>query len=80
MSNEVYDFLKNILIPVLTGGATFILTLGDIWGIPFAKEVGATLTALATLISFIINQSSKDYFHNKEIVETPLNNKDAMNG
>lgn len=80
MSNEVYDFLKNVLIPVLTGGATFVLTLGDIWGIPYAKEIGATMTAFATLISFIINQSSKEFFQHKEIIEAPLNNKDSLNG
>ena len=76
MSNEMYDFLKNIVIPVLTGGATFILTLGDIWHIPYCKEIGATCTALATLISFIINQSSAEFFKNKEIVEQGINNQE----
>ena len=76
MSDKTYDFLKNILIPVLTGGATLVLTLGDVWHIPYAKEVGATLTAIATFVSFLINQSSAEFFKNKEIVEQGINNKE----
>lgn len=76
MSDTTYNFLKNFLIPCLTGGATFVLTLGDIWHIPYAKEIGATMTALATLVSFIINQASAEFFKNKEIVEQGINNKE----
>ena len=69
MSDKVYDILKNWVLPLLTGGATFVITLGELWGIPYSKEVAGTMTALATLISFILNQSSKAYFKDKEIVE-----------
>lgn len=79
MNSKTYDFLKNFIIPLLTGGATFILTLGDIWHIAYAKEIGATLTALATLISFMLNSSSKAYFSDKEIVNS-LNNRDTEIG
>lgn len=80
MSDKTYDFLKNILIPVLTGGATLVLTLGDVWHIPYAKEVGATLTAIATFVSFLINQSSAEFFKNKKIIEEQMNNQDSLNG
>lgn len=70
MKNEIYDLLKNWVLPILTGGATFVITLGELWGIPYSKEIAGTMTALATLISFILNQSSKAYFSDKEIVET----------
>lgn len=68
MNDKTYDLLKNWVLPLLTGGATFIITLGELWGIPYSKEVAGTMTALATLISFILNQSSKAFFADKEIV------------
>ena len=68
MDSKVYDILKNWVLPLLTGGATFIITLGELWGIPYSKEVAGTMTALATLISFILNQSSKAFFKDKDIV------------
>ena len=75
MNSKTYDILKNIVIPVLTGGATLVLTLGDIWKMPYAQQIGATMTAVATFISFLINQSSKAYFKDKDIVETKVNNE-----
>lgn len=80
LSNEVYDFCKNFLIPFLTGGATLILTLGDVWGIPYAKEIGATCTAIATFVAFMLNSASKEFFKDKEIVDQGFNNKDSLNG
>ena len=69
LNNNVYDLLKNWILPLLTGGATFVITLGELWGIPYSKEVAGTMTALATLVSFVLNQSSKAYFSDKEIVD-----------
>lgn len=81
MNNKTYDILKNWVLPLLTGGATFIITLGELWGIPYSKEVAGTMTALATLISFVLNQSSKSYFSDKEIVDVSINNKNVdLNG
>ena len=79
MNSKTYDILKNIVIPLLTGGATLVLTLGDIWGLPYAQQIGATMTAVATFIAFIINQASKNYFADKEIIETKVNNE-TLNG
>lgn len=72
LSNKWYDILKNWVLPLLTGGATFIITLGELWHIPYSKEVAGTMTALATLISFVLNQSSKAYFSDKEIVDATV--------
>ena len=41
LSNEVYDTIKKWVLPLLTGGATFYLTLGDLWHLPYTKEVTA---------------------------------------
>ena len=77
LSNEMYDFIKRILLPLLTGGATFIITVGKLWGIQYAEQIAGTMTALATLISFVINSSSDEYFKDKEIVDS-LNNKNTI--
>lgn len=74
MSDKIYDILKNWVLPLLTGGATFIITLGELWGIPYSKEVAGTMTALATLISFVLTNASKSFFKDKEIVEVGVNN------
>ena len=76
LNSKTYDILKNIVIPILTGGATFIITCGELWHFPTdtVKAVAGTMTALATFISFVITSSSKKYFKDKEIVETTYNN------
>lgn len=74
MNDTTYDTLKNWILPLLTGGATFIITLGELWHIPYSKEVAGTMTALATLISFILTNASKVYFKDKEIIDTSVNN------
>lgn len=68
LSNEMYDFIKTILLPLLTGGATFVLTIGKLWGLSYTEQIAGTMTALATLISFILNASSKEYFSDKDII------------
>ena len=74
MSDKVYDILKIWVLPILTGGATFIITLGELWHIPYSKEIAGTMTALATLISFILTNASKVFFADKEIVSTVVDN------
>lgn len=74
MNSEIYDLLKIWVLPILTGGATFIITLGELWHIPYSKEIAGTMTALATLISFILTNASKVFFADKEIVSTVVDN------
>lgn len=78
MDDRTYDILKNIVIPILTGGATFIITCGELWHFPTdtVKAVAGTMTALATFISFMLNSASKAFFKDKEIINADVNNKD----
>ena len=83
MDSKTYDILKNIVIPILTGGATFIITCGELWHFPTdtVKAIAGTMTALATFISFMLNSASKTFFKDKEIIESDINNKDVgLNG
>lgn len=61
MSNKTYDILKNIALYVLPALATLILTLGGIWGIPYAEAIAATITAIDTFLGAILGISSKRY-------------------
>lgn len=65
MNNKMYDilaFIGRLLLPAI---ATFIVAFGDIWHIQYATEIGATVTAIATLINSILADASKKYFSNK---------------
>lgn len=68
MSNQTYDFLKRFVLPVLTGFGTFCLTVGEAWNIPHYKEIAITFGALATFLAYVLNESSKQYMKDKEIV------------
>lgn len=61
MSNKTYDILKNIALYVLPALATLILALGNIWGIPYAEAIAATITALDTFLGAILKISSNKY-------------------
>ena len=61
LSNKTYDVLKNIALYVLPALATLILSLGNIWGIPHAEAIAATITALDTFLGAILKVSSTKY-------------------
>ena len=49
MKNKTYDILKFIACVVLPALATLIITLGNIWHIPYAEAIAATITAIDSL-------------------------------
>ena len=61
LSNKTYDILKNIALYVLPALATLILSLGNIWGIPHAEAIAATITAFDTFLGAILKVSSTKY-------------------
>ena len=80
MTNQTYDFLKRIVLPVLTGLGTFCLTVGEAWNIPHYKEIAITLGALATFLAYVLNEASKSYMKDKTIVSVPLANDEYIGG
>ena len=66
MNNKMYDILALIGRLLLPAVATFIVAFGDIWHIQYASEIGATVTAIATLINSILADASKKYFNNED--------------
>lgn len=87
MSNKVYDILKDIALYVLPALATLILTLGGIWGIPYAEAIAATITAFDTFLGAVLKISSNKYAAMEEMHEadaklanTPLYPEDEKGG
>lgn len=64
MKNEVYDFLKRVALVVLPALATLIITIFQIWNIPYGEQIGATITAIDTALGVILGISSRNYYRN----------------
>lgn len=61
MSNKTYDLLKWIAALVLPALATLVIALAGIWGLPYGKAIGATITAVDAFLGTILGISSKNY-------------------
>lgn len=61
LSNKVYDVLKWVALIVLPAVATFYSVLASIWGLPFADQIPATITAIDALLGALIGISTVKY-------------------
>lgn len=61
MSNQSYDFLKQVATIWLPALATFWGAVGIAWGIPFTEQVVITITALDTALGTVLGVSNKSY-------------------
>lgn len=61
MSNKTYDILKFIACVVLPPLATLVIALGNIWHIPYAEAVAATITAIDAFLGSVLQISSATY-------------------
>lgn len=62
MSNKTYDILKKVALVWLPAGATLLLAVSHIWGIPYGEAIAGTLTAIATCLGTILGISTKNYW------------------
>lgn len=68
MSNRMYDFIKLVALigaPVIV----FLSALCNIWNIPHAAELTATLAAIDTLIGAIVTAMKADYDARNKVPE-----------
>lgn len=66
LKNSTYDILKDIAFYVLPALATLVLTLGKIWGLPYAEAIAATITAVDTFLGAVLKISSIKYKENED--------------
>lgn len=68
MKDKTYDFCKK-LFSTLPLVATFVISIGKIWGFEWAEAVAGTIAAVATLgLGWLQIQSNK-FFTDHDIVE-----------
>ena len=65
MENKTYDFWKRVAMYYLPAIATAVVTIFEIWGIPYGTQIGATIMALDTMLGVFLGLQSNSY-HNKE--------------
>lgn len=65
MTNETYDKLKFMAMVILPAIATLYITLANVWGLPYPKEIGATITAIVTFLGVALKVSSDNYAKEK---------------
>lgn len=62
ITNETYDVLKLWSEVILPAFQFLIVTLGEIWNIPWYAQIAATVAALATCLGMFIRKSRKAYY------------------
>ena len=68
MSNRMYDFIKLVALigaPVIV----FLSALCNIWAVPHAAELTATLAAIDTLIGAVVAALKADYDRRNAVPE-----------
>lgn len=77
LSNNVYDvlaFIGRVILPALS---VLYASLGEIWGLPYTKEIPLTITALDLFLNTLLGISANSYYKGK--AETDVNNFDTKN-
>ena len=67
MSDKTYNTLKVVVI-CLTALCTLCLTVGKSWGLQYYEQIATTFGAMATALQYILNEVSKAFFKDKNIV------------
>jgi len=61
LSNKVYNALKWISMILLPALASLYVGLADVWGLPFGKEVAATIMAIVVFLGLFLQINSAQY-------------------
>lgn len=61
MNNKLYDVLKQIALVWLPAVGALYFALSGIWGLPYAREVVGTITAVDTFLGAILGISTASY-------------------
>ena len=65
MSDKMYDALK-FFVNIMPLIVVLYCSLADTWGLPFSKEIVATISAITVFVNSILNQSSIGYQKEKK--------------
>ena len=62
LSNKAYDILAFIGRVVLPALSVLYATLGEIWTLPFTKEIPLTITAIDLFLNTLLGISANNYY------------------
>ena len=66
--NNVYDVLAFIGRVVLPALSVLYATLGEIWGLPFTKEIPLTITAIDLFLNTLLGISANNYYKSTTVL------------
>lgn len=66
LSNRTYDILKYLTIVVLPAFGALYAGLSQIWSLPYAAEIPATITVICTFLGAILCISTAQYNKDKQ--------------
>lgn len=61
MNNQTYDILKRVALIIIPALATFVNAAGMVWGLSYANEISATITAFGVFLGAALGISSANY-------------------
>lgn len=61
MNNQTYDILKRVALIVIPALATFVNSVGIVWGVPYTNEATVTITAFGVFLGAALGVSSMNY-------------------
>ena len=65
LSNKVYDVL-NFIVRALLPLADLVLALATIWGLPYGKEINATIIAIHAFLAVFVTGANASYKKNNK--------------
>lgn len=65
LDDKIYDILKWVALVVLPAIATLYTALAGVWGLPYAQEIPATITAVDLFLGALLGVSTAQY--NKKV-------------
>lgn len=65
-NSKIYDILKWIASVVLPALSALYLGLSEIWGLPYGKEISATIMLLVAFLCTLLGISSIKYSRQKK--------------
>lgn len=66
LSNQTYDLLKYLTIIVLPAIGALYAGLSQIWSLPYAAEIPATITVICTFLGAVLCISTAQYNKDKD--------------
>lgn len=60
-NSKIYDALKGIVMYLVPAMEFLVLSLGEIWDIPYYAKIGASIAAVGTFIAILIGISTYKY-------------------